>query len=606
MKDNLNFSPNQLSILEAKYLQKDEEGKIIESPGDLFTRVAKAVSLTETPKNRKKYQQLFYDMMANLEFLPGGRTLANAGTGNDQLANCFVLPFEDNIEEIFESVKDSAILKKNGGGVGFSFSKIRPKNDKIIGTSGKACGPIALMKVLDACSEIFLQDGKRRSGNMIVLSTSHPDIFDFITCKQNETSLNQVNFSLWVSDNFMKKAIKNKKWGLINPRTGRKVSTISAKSILELTATFAWKNGDPGLLFRDRINKDNPTPNQGPIEAVNLCGEQPLLSYEACNLGSINLVKFLAKNGRGNPSFDWDRLESVTRLAVRFLDNVIDVCKYPLAQVDRVVKENRKIGLGVMGWADSLVKMKIPYSSPKAQKLAGKLMKFINSASHEESVKLGKTRGSFPSFKNSTWAKKVKKMRNASTTTIAPTGSISMVAGASSGIEPLFGLSYYKEVLGGTRLQEINPDLIEALNILNPKNIDQIKTKIIQAGTLENIDEIPKDLKEIFTTAHDLNYQEHISMQAAFQKHTDNAVSKTINFPNNATVEDVQKAFLLAWKLKCKGITIYRDGSRQMQVLNIGDGKKQIGQICPVCKTKLIFTEGCNKCLKCGWGECSV
>lgn len=601
------FSANQLSILQAKYLQKDEEGKLLETPDDLFTRVAKTVAFAEKAKQRKKYQKLFYQMMANLEFLPGGRTLANAGTGNDQLANCFVLPFEDNIEEIFESVKDSAILKKNGGGVGFSFSKIRPKNDKIVGTSGKACGPVALMKVLDACSEIFLQDGKRRSGNMIVLSTSHPDIFDFITCKQNENNLNQVNYSLWAADKFIKKVIKKQKWDLINSRSGKKVNTVSAKSIFELAATFAWKNGDPGLLFSDRINKDNPTPQKGSIEAVNLCGEQPLLSYEACNLGSINLTRFLKKDPKGNLIFDFPKLEKTTRLATRFLDNVIDVCKYPLAKVDRVVKENRKIGLGVMGWADVLIKMQIPYQDNKAFKLAEKVMKFISDISHQESIKLGIKRGSFPSFKNSTWAKKVKTMRNATTTTIAPTGSISMVANVSSGIEPLFALSYYKEVLGGTKLFEINASLIEILKSLNLKNYSQLKDQIIKKGSIQNIPSIPKKIKNIFKTAHELSYKTHIKMQAAFQKYTDNAVSKTINLPYSATVEDVQKAFLLAWKLKCKGITIYRDHSRSSQVLNIGkQDKKNQSASCPICNTLLIFAEGCNKCPKCGWGTCSI
>jgi len=604
-ENNLYFDPNQLSILNAKYLQKDDDGKVIETPHDLFNRVAKKVVSVEKTKDRKKYQKLFYSIMANLEFLPGGRTLANAGTPNGQLANCFVLPFEDNIEEIFESVKDSAILKKNGGGVGFSFSKVRPKSDPIIGTSGRACGPVALMKVLDACSEIFLQDGKRRSGNMIVLATSHPDILDFITCKQNDNNLNQVNFSLWASDNFMNSVIKNKKYDLINPRTGRKISKIQAKSIFDLVCTLAWKNGDPGLLFRDTINKYNPTPAQGPIEAVNLCGEQPLLPYEACNLGSINLAKFIVKDQRGKFTFDWKKLDKVVSLSVRFLDNVIDVCKYPLTKVDRVVKENRKIGLGVMGWADTLVKMEISYGSPQSLKLAEKVMKFINDTSHKTSQKLAKERGSFPSFKHSSWVKKAPAMRNATTTTIAPTGSISMVAKTSSGIEPLFALSYFKEVFDGVKLQEINPDLLNYLEKLNIKNQNKLKDQILKKGILKDLP-LPSKLKEIFVTAHDLNYKKHIKTQAAFQKHTDNAVSKTINLPNTASIEDVKNAFILAWKLNCKGITIYRDGSRSSQVLNVGKHDKKTVDTCPVCNTKITFIEGCQKCPKCGWGACSV
>lgn len=620
----VNFLPNQLSILRAKYLRKDEEGNIVETPEECFRRVARAVAKAEENGKRKKYEDKFYEMISNLEFLPGGRTLANAGTENGQLANCFVLPMEDNIEEIFETVKDSAILKKNGGGVGFSLSRIRPKNDFIAGTSGRACGPVALMKILDASSEIFLQDGKRRSGNMIVLSVSHPDILDFITCKQDQNALNQVNYSLAVTDRFMKTAFKNGKWDLINPRTGRKVSTVNARSIFELATTMAWKNGDPGLLFMDRINKDNPTPQLGPIEAVNLCGEQPLLPYEACNLGSINLVKFIKDLEGGRRGIDWKRLEEVVRLATRFLDDVIDVCKYPLAKVDRVVKGNRKIGLGIMGWADLLTKIRIPYNSNEALKLAERVMKFINEVSHDESQKLAREKGVFPNFEGSTWKKRGKKIRNATTTTIAPTGSISMVAGVSSGIEPLFALSYYKEVLGGVKLPEINQELVSVLNGVHKRKegiIAKYIEEITKTGSIQHINEIPEEIRRVFVTAHDISYDWHVKMQASFQKYTDNAVSKTINLSREATVEDVEKAFILAWKLGCKGITVYRDKSRDGQVLNIGHlelktkGQEQNvlssklsvhNSQCPICGTKLVFVEGCNQCPKCGWGTCSI
>ena len=648
-----NFSPNQLSILRAKYLRKDELGNLAETPEECFRRVAKAVARAEENGKRKKYEEKFYEILSNLEFLPGGRTLANAGTENGQLANCFVLPMEDNIEEEFESVKDSAILKKNGGGVGFSLSRIRPKNDYITQTSGRACGPVALMKILDASSEIFLQDGKRRSGNMIVLSVTHPDILDFITCKQDQNIFHQINYSVAVSDRFMRAVLKNTKWDLINPRTGRKVATVNSRSIFELMTTMGWKNGDPGVLFMDRINRDNPTPQLGPIEAVNLCGEQPLLPYEACNLGSINLVKFLIPEGHlrgvspggrrgplhlGGEKINWQRLEEVIRLATRFLDDVIDACKYPLAKVDRMVKGNRKIGLGVMGWADLLIKMQIPYNSIEAIKFAERVMKFINDISHDESQKLARERGSFPNFEGSQWKKKVKRIRNATTTTIAPTGSISMVAGVSSGIEPLFALSYYKEVMGGVKLPEINQELVEALNnkqilqisnkqinkqmtnITNEEIIAKYIEEITKTGSIQNIKEIPEKVKRVFVSAHDISYDWHVKMQAVFQKYTDNAVSKTINLGNEATVEDVEKAFVLAWKLGCKGITVYRDSSREGQVLNIGLRTKDKGQNqnvlsskssvhssqCPICGTKLVFVEGCNKCPKCGWGTCSI
>lgn len=619
----MELSQNSLTILRQKYLLKNEKREVVEKPEDCFRRAAKAIARAED-KKREFWEEKFYQIMANLEFLPGGRTLANAGTNYPQLANCFVLPMEDNIEEIFQVVRDSSILKKHGGGVGFSFSKIRPKGDLIAGTSGRACGPVALMKVLDSASEIFLQDGKRRSGNMIVLSVSHPDILDFITAKQDENVLNQVNYSLSASDKFMRQVLKNGKWDLVNPRTGKVVSTVNARSIFELATTMAWKNGDPGLLFMDRINKDNPTPFLGPIEAVNLCGEQPLLPYEACNLGSINLTRFLHLRGEkpavrraGAPAFgggghlggeiDWEHLEQVVRLAVRFLDDVISVCHYPLAQVDRVVKGNRKIGLGIMGWHDFLIKMRIPYDSLEALKLSERVMKLINEVSHQESQKLGREKGSFPNFANSIW-KKARTMRNATTTTIAPTGSIAMVAGVSSGIEPLFGLSYYKEVLGGARLPEINQELIRIIQNAKIKmQKDKLLEEIKVIGSIKRIKELPIWLRRVFTTACEVPYEWHVKMQAAFQKYTDNAVSKTINLASVATVEDVEKAFILAWRLGCKGITIYRDQSRKEQVLNIGSEKLEvrIGK-CPNCGQELVRGEGCLTCPACGYSVCEV
>lgn len=615
------FSENSLLVIQKKYLRRNSKFEIIETPKECFLRVAQAVAQAEeTDELKKKWTDKFLKILENLEFLPGGRTLANAGTSNGQLANCFVLPFEDNVEEIFEVVKDSSILKKNGGGVGFSFSKIRPKGDVIAGTTGSACGPVALMKIVDAASEILMQSGGRRSGNMVVLNANHPDIFEFITCKEQNHVLNQINFSIGASDSFMKAVVADKSWDLINPRTGKKTQTVSARSIFELAATYAWKNGDPGIIFLDRINRDNPVPLSGPLTAVNLCGEQPLLPYEACNLGSINLLKFVKPESQAKnlvDKVDWQKLNAVVRVAVRFLDNVISVCKYPLAKVDRVVKANRKIGLGVMGWADMLIALEEPYGSPNALKLAEKIMKQISDISHDESEQLGQEKGSFPAFDGSVWQKKKKKkwMRNATTTTIAPTGSISMVANVSSGIEPLFALSYFKQVFDGTRMPEVNLALLHVLEkefAGKDQELSRLKNQIIKRGSIKDIKSLSHKIKKVFVTAMDLSFQDHIKTQAAFQKYTDNAVSKTINLPQTSSAQDVQSCLLLAWKLKCKGITVYRDKSREGQVLNVGlnlaNEKKYPGKtiVCPECGGELRLEEGCKNCPNCGWSACSL
>lgn len=587
----MDLSENSLLIVQSKYLQKDDLGRIIETPEQWLKRVARAISSIEVKK--KFWEKKFYEVMENLEFLPGGRTLANAGTVNGQLANCFVLPFEDNIEEIFEVVKESAILKKNGGGVGFSFSKIRPKGDGVATTTGKACGPVALMKVLDACSEILLQDGGRRSGNMVVLSVSHPDVLEFISCKDRDSELNQINYSLGITDKFMAMVVKNKDWELVNPRTGKVVNKIKARTIFDLASEHAWKNGDPGMIFLDRINRDNPTPHVGVLEAVNLCGEQPLLAYEACNLGSININKFIKSvvPPRGSQiaasalsvtpeeslTVDFDRLAEVVKIAVRFLDDVISVCRYPVSKVDRVVKANRKIGLGIMGWADLLINLKISYDSNEALELAEKVMKFIRDTAWETSEKLGREKGNFPNFNGSLWQKKgFKHFRNATLTTIAPTGSISLVGGVSSGIEPVFAREFARHAMGG--------------KVITQKH--------------------PKHAEKYFKSAMEIAPIWHVRMQAAFQKYTDNAVSKTINLPEEAKVSDVEEAFMQAFKLGCKGITVYRDKSKGEQVLNADPPKAAhlggLGANCPQCGTKLVIEEACEKCPNCGWGKCSV
>ena len=627
--DDVGLPYTSIVVLKNKYLQKNDSGQVIETPKDLFKRVSKALARAEkTAKLKKTWERKFYKSMKYLEFLPGGRTLANAGTSNNQLANCFVMPMPDSVEGIFDSVKESSILKKNGGGVGFSFSRIRPKGDDVATTSGKAAGPVAFMKIVNDASDILQQAGGRRSGNMVVLHVTHPDIFEFITSKEDENHLNHINFSLGLTDKFMKAVKKDKSFDLVNPKNGKVVNTVSARSIFELCASYAWKNGDPGIIFLDRINKDNPTPHVGVLEAVNLCGEQPLLNYEACNLGSINLGKHVKVGKNGEKEVDWGKLKRTVGVGVRMLDNAISVGTYPLRKVTKVVKSNRKVGLGVMGFADLLVRLDIAYNSPEGLKLASKVMKFIQENAHETSRKLGGEKGSFPNFKGSLWDKKgYKSMRNATLTTIAPTGSISMVANASYGIEPHFALAFYKEALGGIRLPEINADLLEALRESELDLSGGLIDEIARRGVLKNIKEVPEKIRRVFVTAHDIKSSDHIGMQAAFQKYTDNAVSKTINLPNHSRVEDVVKVFIASWEAGCKGITVYRDSSRSTQVLNVGYGgeskkddestkKSKLGSVlkrsvkddnkCPQCGETMLKTEGCSTCPSCAFSMCSV
>jgi ribonucleoside-diphosphate reductase alpha chain len=653
--DDVGLPLNSLVVMKNKYLQvrskkKEErslnkkyqagEGEELETPGEAFRRVAKALAAVEKKEEgRKKIEEDFYQIMRDRKFLPGGRTLANAGTINNQLANCFVLPFPDRIEDIFEVVKESSILKKNGGGVGFTFKEIRPRGDLVSTTSGRACGPVALMSILNDASEIFVQAGGRRSGNMVTLPVSHPDIFEFISCKESGTNLPHINYSISVSDRFMKAVAADDDWDLVNPRTDQVVQTVRARSILEQAARLAWKNGDPGIIFIDHINKDNPTPHVGPLETVNLCGEQPLLAYEACNLGSVNIsAHLMAKKGRqstvGDYGIDWEALAKTVAVGVRMLDNVVSVCAYPLQKVDDVVKANRKIGLGVMGWADALVKLGIAYGSEESVKLATKVMKAITKTAWETSAALGREKGSFPNFAGSIWQQRgYKHFRNATTTTIAPTGSISMLAGCSYGIEPHFALAFFKKAMGDYELPELNQDLVVALKRANRVYSQELINQVAKIGSIQGFESIPAKLREVFVAAMDISPEAHVRMQAAFQRHTDNAVSKTINMSGNVSVEDVLDAYTLAWKLGCKGITVYRDRSRVEQVLNVGSSKPEIRNtkyeirkgietdknkeyriqnsekekdVCPECGERLSLVEGCASCESCGYSRCSV
>ncbi|MEM3084995.1 MAG: vitamin B12-dependent ribonucleotide reductase [Nitrososphaerales archaeon] len=573
VKDDLKLGINAIKVLQRRYLLRNERDEIIETPSQLFRRVARAVASVETKYNKKvdvkKLEEQFYEMMSNLEFLPNTPTLMNAGTTLGQLSACFVIPVEDSLQGIFDAVKWTAIIHQSGGGTGFSFSRLRPRGDRVRSSGGIASGPVTFMTIFDQTTDVIKQGGRRRGANMGILNVNHPDILEFITCKSKENFLSNFNISVAVTDAFMKAVAKNKEYALINPRNKEIVRKLNAREVFDLIVANAWKTGDPGIIFIDEINRHNPTPEAGKIEATNPCGEQPLLPWESCNLGSINLSKVV--EGR---RIDWDKLGKLTHLAVRFLDNVIDANKYPVAQIKEITYSNRKIGLGIMGFAEALIKMGIPYDSAKALRAGKQIMKFIQTEGHKASQQLGKERGDFPNFRNSIWRtkRKYKHMRNATVTTIAPTGTISIIAGCSSGIEPLFAVSFVRNVMGGVRLLEVNEVFQQIAR--RRKFTSELLMQVAQTGSVQKIANIPKDLKRIFVTALDITPEWHVKMQAAFQKYTDNAVSKTINFPENATLEDVRKAYLLAYKLRCKGITVYRYGSKPEQVLTIGSLEK--------------------------------
>ena len=619
VNDDVGLSLNALTVAKEKYLKRDSEGEVVETVSGMFERTAKFLASSEKVAVRKEWQAKFTIVMREQRFMPGGRTLANAGSANNQLANCFVMPMPDDIEGIFESLKESSILKKYGGGVGFTFGHIRPKGDRVSTTSGAAAGPVALMQLINDASDIYLQAGKRRSGNMVTLPITHPDIIDFIHCKESGYNFPHINFSIAITSKFIEAVKKNAEWELINPRNGQVTSKVSARGLMEEAARMAWKNGDPGLIFIDEIEKYNPTPHVGPLETVNLCGEQPLLSYEACNLGSINLAVHVSGTN-GDSKIDYKKLEETVRVATRMLDDVVSVCEYPLKKVAETVHGNRKIGLGVMGWADMLVKLHVAYDSNQALKLAEEVMGFVQKIGYDESEKLGKEKGNFPNFKGSIWQKKgYKHFRNATVTTIAPTGTISMMAGASSGIEPHFALAYFRKSMGQFNLPEVNNDLVKAIKHVNGLYSTDLMDEIATTGSIHKLDKIPPKIREVFVTAMDITPATHVAMLSAFQKYTDNAVSKTINLPVEASVDDVMAVYMMAAELKCKGITVYRDKSRGEQVLNVGKStppsagrsvtvsqlhSATASETCPECGNKLAIEEGCKKCYGCGYSVC--
>ncbi|MDR3253941.1 MAG: vitamin B12-dependent ribonucleotide reductase [Synergistaceae bacterium] len=568
------FSDNALRVLEKRYLRKDDAGTIIESPEEMLWRVAAGVAEAESSFGESKSGQTewavkFFNMMARLDFLPNSPTLMNAGTPRGQLSACFVLPIGDSMEDIFGALSATALVHKSGGGTGFNFSNVRPAGDRVRSTSGVASGPISFMELFDHTTEVVKQGGTRRGANMGILGVSHPDVLDFVKAKTEKGRLTNFNISVGIPDSFMEAVTLGADWDLINPRTGEKTGVVKASELWDLLIESAWKTGDPGVLFLDRIEAANTVPACGKLDCTNPCGEQPLLPYESCNLGSINLIQMADKRGE----MDWTRLEETVRLAVRFLDDVIECNNYPLESIANITRGNRKIGLGIMGWAELLFARGLRYGSRESTELAGKVMGFIQKTGHEESESLSRARGTFPNWEGSVWHKQNRPMRNATVTTIAPTGTISLIAECSSGIEPVFALAYRRKAFDNDTLVYINSYLEDALNRLGEPSAGVFE-KVLSSGTLTDAD-VPRSVKDIFVTAHDIPYSEHIQMQAAFQKYTDNAVSKTINLPNSAEVNDVRNAYLMSFESGCKGITIYRDRCKETQVLYMGAGEDE-------------------------------
>ena len=577
LREKIGYEPkltvNAMEILKARYLLRDEQENLIENPVQLFQRVAKAIAKVDANYGDKpaKTQKIFNQMMAKLEFLPNTPTLFNAGTSIGQLSACFVLPVQDSLSHIFNTVKNMALIEQTGGGVGFNFSKLRPKGDIVKSTKGVASGPVSFMRIFDTATEVIKAGGKRRGAMMAILSVDHPDIFEFITAKQNPTFLSNFNVSVAVTDKFTQAVKTDSKYWLINPRNNEKVKQLNAREIWNLMARSAWASGDPGVVFIDEINRHNPTPKIGNIQSTNPCGEQPLLPYESCNLGSINLSRMVT-----NCKINWDKLRETVRNTVHFLDNVVDANVYPLEEISAITRANRKIGLGVMGFADMLIILGVPYDSEEALRLGEQVMMFIEAEAHKKDVEIAEARGSFPNFKGSTWEGKYGSFRNATVTTVAPTGTISIIAGCSSGIEPLFAVSFMRNVLNGARLFETNY-LFEQMAKDRGFYSAKLFEEIARTGSVQHVDGVPDDVKRLFVTALDIAPVWHIRIQAAFQKSVDNAVSKTVNLPNDARPEVVREIYDLAWKLKCKGVTAFRYGSKPEQVLYIGQLKTKEG-----------------------------
>jgi len=600
----IELSDNALRVLERRYLTKDGEGRVIETPQELFHRVARHIASAELIYNPEADvsldEETFCQLMEKLEFLPNSPTLMNAGRELGQLSACFVLPIEDSMESIFDAVKYTALIHKSGGGTGFSFSRLRPERDRVGSTGGIASGPVSFMRVFDTTTDVIKQGGMRRGANMAILNITHPDILEFITAKEDSRALTNFNLSVAVTDEFMKAVEKGTDYSLVNPRTGEVMDKLNAREVFDKIVDMAWLIGDPGVVFIDEINRHNPTPQLGRIESTNPCGEQPLLPFESCNLGSINLSKMVTDNN-GQPYVDYDKLSQTIKLAVRFLDNVIEVNQFPLPEIAEMTKTTRKIGLGVMGFADMLIQLGIPYNSEQGLAVAEEIAHFISAEADKASIELAEKRGVFPAFQGSIYdIPDGPRFRNASRTTIAPTGSLSIVANCSSGIEPLFALSYVRHILEGEEFVEVNPYFEEAAKKGGFYSAELMK-RLAEGKRLKDIEEVPKEIRTLFVTAHDISPEWHVKMQSVFQKFTDSAVSKTVNFPREATPEDVANVYVLAYRAGLKGITIYRDTSRESQVLTIGEGVKTAeGKLAPRKRPKI--TRGITERVNTGCG----
>lgn len=568
-----NRLPEQARIvLQRRYLAKDSRGKVIETPAQMFRRVAANIAAAEQlhPASTRlpDAEARFHDLMTRLEFLPNSPTLMNAGRDLQQLSACFVLPVEDSLESIFDAIKQQALIHQSGGGTGFSFSRLRPMNDLVASTSGIASGPISFMRIFNTSTDVIKQGGARRGANMGVLSVDHPDILDFVALKQDPRAMTNFNLSVAVTAAFMKAVEQHRSYALVNPRTGRIVRHESARRVFDRIVEAAWSTGEPGILFIDTINRANPTPGLGTIEATNPCGEQPLLPYESCTLGSLNIARFVT-GSQGSVSIDYARLSEAITLAVRFLDNVIDMNRYPLPAIEAQTKRTRKIGLGLMGFADLLIQLDIPYQSDDALKVGDHIMRFVQERAHAASCALGESRGPFPAFEQSRLAAQGPRRRHAAVTTIAPTGTISIIAGCSPGIEPLYGVSFTRTVMDNLRLVSVHPEFerrIRAYGLYSKRLMQEVAAH----ESIQHVTNIPPDMRRLFVTAHDVPSTHHVRMQAAFQRHSDSGVSKTINLPHSAGKEDIASAFLLAYQLGCKGLTVFRSGSRERQVLSCG------------------------------------
>ncbi|MBH0208255.1 MAG: adenosylcobalamin-dependent ribonucleoside-diphosphate reductase [Nitrospira sp.] len=560
------LSPNALTVLRRRYLAKNERGVVVESPSEMFHRVADDIASLEPPAHRRRLACRFYEAMASLTFLPNSPTLMNAGRPLQQLSACFVLPVDDSLESIFDAVKHQALIQQSGGGTGFSFSHIRPHADRVATTNGLASGPISFMRLFNLSTDVIKQGGTRRGANMGILRVDHPDILEFIALKLQPQEMTNFNLSVGLTDRFMKAVTHNRSYALMNPRSATPVRRLPAKMVFDRLVEAAWQSGEPGVLFLDTINHANPTPHLGTIEATNPCGEQPLLAYESCTLGSINVARCLTTH-RGTSRIDYEQLGYIIPLAVRFLDNVLDRTRYPLASIEARTKRTRKIGLGIMGFADLLIRLGIPYDSDDALHVADQLMGFVRQRAHEASQQLAQERGPFPAYTGSRLEAEGLPRRNATVTTIAPTGTISILADCSAGIEPLYGVSVAHTIMDDIRLQRLHPEFLRRARARSLP-LCELREEIGRHESIQHLSQIPDDLRRLFVTAHDITPAHHVRMQAVFQRHSDSGVSKTINLPSSATTGDVAAALSLAHELGCKGVTVYRAGSREHQVLS--------------------------------------